>query len=140
MATINPKLASEWNYEKNGNLKPNDVTSCCGKKVWWKCIKGHEWEAKISNRASLKRGCPYCSNQKVLLGYNDLTTTDPIILKYWDKEKNFDIKPENFHRGSNTRVWLKCPHCKKEWNARIVDVLKKEQICSNCKQKDDIKN
>ena len=34
------------------------------KKVWWKCSKGHEWEAMIANRFDKKRGCPYCAGQK----------------------------------------------------------------------------
>ena len=134
LVTINPTIAKEWNYEKNENLKPENFSPNSNKRVWWKCDKGHEWQAKIQNR-NVGGKCPYCSNQKALKGYNDLTITDPIILKYWDYEKNIDIKPEDFLRGSNTRVWLKCPECKKEWNARIIDVLKKEQICSNCKKR-----
>jgi hypothetical protein len=57
----NPNLAREWHPTKNGELKPDEVTPVSGKKVWWLCIKGHEWEAQISNRSSGK-GCPYCSN------------------------------------------------------------------------------
>ena len=57
----NPNLAKEWHPTKNGELKPDEVTPVSGKKVWWLCIKGHEWESQISNRSNGK-GCPYCSN------------------------------------------------------------------------------
>ncbi|UKI42151.1 MAG: zinc-ribbon domain-containing protein [Candidatus Melainabacteria bacterium] len=62
LATTNPKLAAEWNYEKNGNLMPAQVMQGSNKKVWWKCEKGHEWVATINSRKS--RNCPHCSKRK----------------------------------------------------------------------------
>ena len=50
-------------YEKNVNLKPEDFMPNSNKKVWWKCGKGHEWQAAIYSRNS-GRGCPYCSGHK----------------------------------------------------------------------------
>ncbi|MBO5630371.1 MAG: zinc-ribbon domain-containing protein [Aeriscardovia sp.] len=43
--TVNEKLASEWNYERNGEITPSDIAIGSPKKVWWKCEKGHEWQA-----------------------------------------------------------------------------------------------
>ena len=134
LQTLNPTLAKEWNYEKNKNLTPHTFAPNSNKKVWWKCDKGHEWQARIQNR-NVGGKCPYCTNQKVLNRYNDLTTTDPIILKYWDYDKNGKLNPEDFLRGSNTRIWWKCPICKKEWSARIVDTVNKVNICSKCKKR-----
>ena len=59
----NPKLIAEWNYEKNIDMNPSKISLRNHKKVWWKCQKGHEWEAKIQNRNN-GRGCPYCSGRK----------------------------------------------------------------------------
>ena len=59
LATINPKLAQEWNYEKNGKLKPDMVVANNGQKVWWKCKNGHEWQASIINR-NKGAGCFEC--------------------------------------------------------------------------------
>ena len=58
-----PNIANEWHPTKNGNLKPEDVTKASGKKVWWRCSKGHEWLTTVYHRG---RGtsCPYCSNIK----------------------------------------------------------------------------
>ena len=64
---LNTEISKEWNYEKNGNLKPENFSANSEKKVWWKCSKGHEWHATIANRNS-GRGCPFCSNKKVLKG------------------------------------------------------------------------
>ena len=113
----NPKLSKEWNYEKNGSLRPEHVLANSRKKVWWKCSKGHEWQAAINSRNS-GNGCPYCSNQKVLRGYNDLTTINPIIAKEWDYDRNGDLKPEDFTVGSEKKVWWKCKNGH-EWQATI---------------------
>jgi len=115
LATTNPKLAMEWNYEKN-ILKPNEVVSG-DYKVWWKCNKGHEWEATIAKR---KNGgsCPICSNKKVLKGYNDLATTNPELCKEWNYAKN-ELRPENFTKGSQKKVWWECSICHYEWTTTI---------------------
>ena len=59
LQTINPTLASEWDYEKNISLTPMDVLPNSNKKVWWKCGNGHGWEAKISDRNN-GTNCPQC--------------------------------------------------------------------------------
>jgi hypothetical protein len=63
LQTINPTLASEWNYERNDVLTPMEVMPNSGKKVWWKCSKGHEWQAIIQNR-NKGQGCPVCAKEK----------------------------------------------------------------------------
>ena len=47
MATTNPDLVKEWHTERNGDLRPSDVTAGSGKKVWWHCKLGHEWQAFV---------------------------------------------------------------------------------------------
>ena len=69
-----------WNYEKNGLLTPDKVSYGSGKKVWWKCSKGHEWQASIDHRIK-GSGCPYCSGKKVLKGFNDLSMKNPKLAK-----------------------------------------------------------
>ena len=63
LQTVNPTLADTWNYEKNGALKPENFTANSGQKVWWKCSKGHEWQAMVINR-NKGRGCPECYREK----------------------------------------------------------------------------
>ena len=69
LQTINPKLASEWNFQKNNGLIPTEVMPNSGKKVWWKCEKGHEWQAVIASRNS-GCGCPECAKQKRMKNKN----------------------------------------------------------------------
>lgn len=83
LATANPELSEEWNYEKNNNLTPYDVTAGSHKKVWWLCGKGHPYEQFIIKRANRGYSCPYCSGHKVLRGFNDLATLNPRLAKEW---------------------------------------------------------
>ena len=114
----NPEVAKEWNYEKNGNLKPEHFAANSNKKVWWKCNRGHEWQANIDNR-NKGRKCPYCAGKKVLAGYNDLQTINPTLAQEWNCEKNGDLKPENFTANSSEKVWWKCSKGH-EWQACIA--------------------
>ena len=100
-------MAGEWNYEKNGNLKPEGVSANSSKKVWWKCNKGHEWQAAVYSRSN-GTGCPFCSGNRVLKGYNDLQTVNPTLAIEWNYEKNNGLTPADVTAGSDKKVWWKC--------------------------------
>ncbi len=59
-----PRIAKQWNYSKNGNLKPKNFVPGSHKKVWWKCEKGddHIWLREIRLMVSGSR-CPFCSKK-----------------------------------------------------------------------------
>lgn len=69
---MKPELASEWSEENE--IKPTEVSIGSHKKVIWKCKLGHEWIATVKSRTINRTGCPYCSHNKVLAGFNDLAT------------------------------------------------------------------
>ena len=114
------KLINQWNYKKNNNSILETVTTGSGKKVWWVCDKGHEWEASILNR-SQGRNCPYCSNKIILPGINDLATYFPDIASEWNYERNKDAFPWNVAPHSQRKVWWKCSTCNYEWPASIAN-------------------
>ena len=64
LATLRPDIAAQWNYTKNGELTPEQVTLRSSKKVWWLCENGHEWQATVYNR-TLGCGCPICYGRGV---------------------------------------------------------------------------
>ena len=130
--TLNSKrkyLLLEWNVHKNGDME-SDLTIGSNKKVWWKCEKGHEWEASVVKRVN-GTNCPFCSNKKVLRGYNDLVTTMPAIAQEWNYNRNTDLFPYDVVSGSNKRVWWKCKKGH-EWEATINDRVSKGQVCPYC--------
>lgn len=118
LSTTNPTLAAEWNFEKNEGLLPTQVSQYSNKKVWWKCSKlGHEWDAVIGSRTN-GNGCPYCANQKVMAGYNDLQTLYPEVAKQWNYTRNDELLPSAVISGSQKAVWWKC-ELGHEWRASV---------------------
>lgn len=108
-----PNLVKEWNYDKNKNLLPENISTKNVKKVWWICNKGHEWQTRVAHRAN-GSNCPYCCNQKVGYG-NDLETKSPKLAKEWHPTKNSDLTPDKITPGSNKKVWWQCSICYHEW-------------------------
>ena len=114
-----PAIAAQWHPTKNGNLTPDAVSAGNGKVVWWIDEFGHEWQSSICNRTSQSLGCPYCGNQKLLTGFNDLETRFPEIAKEWLQEKNGDLRPNQVLYGSSKKAWWKCSKCGHEWETKI---------------------
>ena len=119
MATLAPEIAAEWHPTKNGNLTPSQVTLHSNKTVWWICDQGHEWSTPVARRVQAK--CPYCTNRKVMPGFNDLETINPDAAAMWHNELNGDLKPSQVTPGARTRVWWQCKfgHV---WKAKIYSV------------------
>ena len=130
LALINPSLATEWHPTKNGNLIPEYLAANSSKKVWWKCKKGHEWQASLHNRSKGK-GCPYCSGRTAVSGENDLKTQHPNLIKEWNYKKNYPLLPDTVKSGSNQKVWWICSNCGHEWYAAIVNRTK-GRGCPKC--------
>lgn len=80
-----PELAKQWHPTRNKDISLNDVTCGSGKKVWWKCSNGHEWQAIIGDRAR-GNGCPYCAG-KIATLENCLATVNPKLAEEWNNKK-----------------------------------------------------
>ena len=109
---------AEWNYEKNGDLNPLELMAFSNRKVWWKCEKGHEWEATISSRTA-GNGCPYCAGTKVWKGFNDLATLNPELAKEWHPTRNGTMTPDTISAGTHMKAWWVCEKGH-EWQASIA--------------------
>lgn len=84
LATLHPGLASEWDYQRNDStITPETVTPGSERVAWWHGPCDHRWDAAIGARSS-GQGCPYCSKQRTLAGFNDLATTHPELAEQWD--------------------------------------------------------
>lgn len=59
-------------------------------------------------------GCPYCSGQKVLSGFNDLQTRYPMIAAMWHPAKNGEIQSNMVAPYSTQKAWWI------DWNGREV--------------------
>ena len=110
LATLYPDIAAQWDEEKNGALRPNNVTAGSNRRVWWRCEKGHSYRAVIAQRVQRGDGCPYCANRKVLPGFNDLATAAPLVAKQWHETRNGALTPEMVTAGSHKKAWWQCSY------------------------------
>ena len=94
-----PEIAAEAD-----GWDPSTIGVGTDKKMLWKCKHyGHSWKATVVGRTSRNHGCPYCSNSKLLVGFNDLKTRFPDFAKQangWD--------PSTVLAGSTKRKPWKC--------------------------------
>ena len=108
LATTNPELAAEAD-----GWDPKMISKGSDKVVAWLCPLGHQFNARISHRTLLQSGCPFCSNKKVLVGFNDLATTNPELAAEadgWD--------PKTLTEGSTKNVDWKCG-LGHQWKSRL---------------------
>ena len=117
LASRYPKLAAQWHPTMNGSVTPDRVLPGSHKLAWWICGKGHVWRAMVKSRTE-GSGCPYCANQALLPGENDLATTNPELARQWHPTKNAPLTPRNVVGGSSRRVWWQCERGH-EWQAVI---------------------
>ena len=110
LATLYQDIAAQWDGMKNGALRPNNVTAGSNRRVWWRCEKGHSYRAVIAQRAQRGDGCPYCANRKVLPGFNDLATVQPLVAKQWHESLNGALTPEMVTAGSHKKAWWQCSY------------------------------
>lgn len=132
LATLEPLLVKQWS--KKNKIKPTEVSIGSHKKVIWRCEKGHEWEAAVKSRTINKTGCPYCSHNKVLAGFNDLATLLPDIAAEWS-EKNLPLKPDEVNAKSRKNVWWRCGKCGNEWKS-VINARVKGTICPVCAERE----
>lgn len=117
LMTTCPKVGRQWHPTRNGALAPTEVMAGTSKKVWW-LDHEHEWEANIKDRTGKDSGCAVCAGWVVLIGFNDLASTSPLVARQWHPTKNGDLLPTQVTRGSDKKVWWRCT-AEHEWAAVI---------------------
>jgi hypothetical protein len=97
LARMNPELAKQA-----VDFDPTTVAPFSMKKFLWRCGNAHIWSATAADRSS-GYGCPYCAGQKVLVGFNDLSTVEPLVAmeaEGWD--------PSSVTRSTTQKRTWKC--------------------------------
>ena len=110
LRTDNRVLLTQWDEERNLPQTPKTISYGSKQVVWWKCDKGHSWQAAVTTRTANHSGCTYCSHQRAWPGETDLATLYPALMKEWDFAKNGDLQPDQLLPGSSRKVWWKCAH------------------------------
>ena len=120
LGTQHPEIAKQavdWD--------PKTVISGSNKKRTWKCPLGHIYENSPGARIA-GQGCSICAGKKILIGFNDLATTDPEIAK-----EAFGWDPQKVFRGTHSVKAFKCSNGHK-YNAIVKDRTVKSSGCPNC--------
>ena len=121
LSKTHPKLAKEacgWD--------PTKITFGSNQKLLWQCKLKHQWEERVGNRSIKKYGCPICSGQKTLSGFNDLATIYPKIAKEacgWD--------PKIIAPYSNLNLLWKCKK-NHEWKSTVANRTNRGDGCAIC--------
>jgi hypothetical protein len=121
LSKTHPELAGEAD-----GWDASQFTYGSNKKKEWLCVLGHQWKEKISNRAMKKYGCPICSGQQILPGYNDLATLRPEIAN-----EAYGWNPQLVSLHSNQKLDWECKEGHR-WSATINNRTSRGDACSVC--------
>jgi hypothetical protein len=128
LTTTHPTIAEQWHPHKNDPLTPELVSIGSGRKAWWLCDKGHEWEARIASRKT--NGCGVCSGHVFQPGVNDLTTTHPEVADQWDDTKNA-LLANQVTAGSHEKTWWRCK-LGHSWKTSVIERTRNGSGCPVC--------
>ena len=107
LAAVFPEIAAQWDKIKNASLSPTDVLPGTDRRVWWKCEKGHSWQASVSARTGPhKTKCPFCYG-KAVDAESSLAAKSPELAQYWHPVKN-TVSPTEVAPASNRSFWWRC--------------------------------
>jgi len=114
-----PEIAQYFDKETN-KCTASEIFVKSRKKYWWTCDNGlnHKYQMTPLNKVNRNQGCPICSGQQLLKGFNDLQTKYPDIAKEWDYDLNKN-EPSDYRYGSGYKAWWKCDRCGESYQSPI---------------------
>jgi transcription elongation factor Elf1 len=103
-------LDKYWDYDKNGNINPYDVSYKSHKKIYIKCQNDESHGSRCIESKSFVNGdgCPFCSkrgSKRKTLKKDSLAYNYPEVLNIWS-EKNIN-SPYDYSVKSRLIVWWK---------------------------------
>ncbi|WP_340140099.1 zinc-ribbon domain-containing protein [Enterococcus avium] len=138
VADLKPGLLSEWSI--NNKSTATDYLYNSSHIVLWECSECHgEYSHSIRDRECGDCSCPYCSNKKILIGFNTFNVFYPELLPFWDYINNYLLAdPSRILPKYNEKVWWICEHNKDHKylmspKQRINFQKRKKEPCTFCK-------
>lgn len=135
LADVKPHLLPLWHEQRNGDLKPTDLTPSSHTRVWWRCPTcQHEWQSSPGSP-----GCKPCGQKrsgikqlKPKVGCS-LLERFPMIAEQWDVSRNAPFTPADIGASSNQYFWWCCANCQHRWNARPSTRITSAYLCPHCR-------
>ena len=134
LKSLFPEIAFEWDYEKNQPKRPEEFTQGSTKKVWWKCSKGHSWDAVIHSRTGNGRGCPQCTNQssraeiRLLTELRYFFPSSQSRIKFEGREADIFLEELNLVIEYDGAHWHKGKESKDKEKSEFFELLGKRVI------------
>ena len=99
------------------------------------CRAGHRFERifkrMMADASAGNEKCPFCENQLVLRGTNDMATTHPLVAAQWHPTKNGTLTPRDIVAGSRTMCWWSC-QLEHEYPATASNRTAAHSACTVC--------
>ena len=57
LAAVRPDIAAEWDTERNGDRRPDQVGPSSDYRAKWICLQEHRWSIKVDHRTRYDSGC-----------------------------------------------------------------------------------
>jgi len=123
VADSHPHLIDEWS--PNNSKTPYQVTHGSAYLAQWICRAHlHVWETRVHCRTIQRSGCPFCSNSRVLKGYNDLATIYPEVAALWDHERNPNTPDSVTYRTPAKAHWICASNSAHRWSSPVYSRVK----------------
>lgn len=118
LAVRHPELVAELHPSRNASLDPFALAAKSNFKVWWRCGRGHAWEASVAARAR-GTGCPECAKRRLPVPERALAALHPDVAAELHPTRNLELDPSTLSAGSTWKVWWRCP-AGHEWEAVVA--------------------
>ena len=124
-----PELMEYWS--PRNTKKPTDVLYNSREWYFWVCPNcSEEYGTTPLDFVNKDNTCPYCTNRRVLSGFNSLADKYPTISNTWSPDNN---------RSPNTLLptsgylakWI-CPDCCNQYRGRVRDMVQGTISCPFC--------
>ena len=131
-------LEKYWDYEKNININPWEISQKNNIKVWIKCQKKDYHGSYNTTSSHFYRGqrCSYCSGKKVhpkdsFAQYHIDHTDRNFLEKYWSNQNI--INPYEITPYSRKNIWIKCIKNSNHPDYKtICNTFSNNHRCPNC--------
>lgn len=118
------KILTQLRINVNSSYRKNRTD----KGYTYRCLRCGTDTETVESHLIEGKGCPVCSNQKIVKGINDVATTHPNLVKYFVNIED----AYTYSVGSNTYIDVICNDCGHVRNIRLYDLYRYGNSCPKC--------